>query len=129
MTLTKDHKVHKIMLLHIEDSPDYSMLFKLKAKGYFDITLCTSLEELKKISPDTLASFQITVCDGQLPDGTGMEALEYLKQFISIPCVGNSSSDEYNAKLSSYCKFTFNKRDLLNDKTIIQKCVDLVAEV
>lgn len=105
------------------------MLFKLKAQNYFAITLCTSVEEVKKLSLDTLSSFKIVVCDGQLPDGTGMEALEYLKSKTEIPCVGNSSSDEYNTKLSHYCKFTFNKKDLLKDSSIIQQCLSLVQEV
>ena len=114
----------KPTLLQIEDSPDYSLIFKARFKSYFNIILCESIAEVKKLPLADLQNISLVVCDGNLPDGLGFDALDYLSSLkISAKMVGNSSDEKLNQQMSKFTDFSFPKSQL------IPKFPDILAQL
>jgi DNA-binding NarL/FixJ family response regulator len=113
-----------IKVLQIEDSHDYILVFKSATRKYFETTVVTSLTELKQLPVSEIKEFKAIICDGQLPDGNGMEAINFLKNISNAIIVANSSSEKYNqAMMNSGASLSLLKKDLLSQtEKLIKDC-------
>lgn len=120
----------RLKVLQVEDAIDYQILFKQFTKKELDITLVATISDLKNISIKEWQEFQLIILDGQLPDGAGMDVMNYLaNQKVELPVVANSSSDKYNqAMIQLGAKWSFNKDRFPKEiKLIISRIQDLTS--
>lgn len=103
--------LNMIKTLQIEDSKDYRLIFKALTRRDLDITVVESLAELYALPKELLSEFKVVILDGQLPDGTGMQALKFLENNQLSPLViANSSSDDYNKLMTDLgAKYSLKK--------------------
>lgn len=103
--------LNMIKTLQVEDSKDYRLIFKALTRRDLDITVVESLSELYALPKELLAEFKVVILDGQLPDGTGMQALKFLeKNQLSPLVIANSSSDDYNKLMTDLgAKYSLKK--------------------
>ncbi len=116
----------QIHILQVEDSADYSNLFKFLTKGFFNIHVVESVQMVHELTEESISCFDLVICDGNLPDGTGLEVINYIQSISAIPIIANSSDINLNNKMKEYCVFSFTKDEFQkNSKEIINKLLNI----
>jgi PAS domain S-box-containing protein len=83
---SQGEEIKKISILHVDDSEDFSNLFRLAFRKWFDVTsLSDSRKALELISSNR---FDAVVTDYDMPDMNGIELLQQIKrEFPHLPVI------------------------------------------
>ena len=76
-----------LKLLIIEDDPDQRELIRQTLEDRFGSDTVTGAESIIDALQQDLISFDLILCDYNLPDGTGMELLEQVKARCATPVI------------------------------------------
>ncbi len=84
-TVGNGSEVTKLKLLIIEDDPDQLDLMRETLEDYFGKGTVTGVGTKASALAEDVGSFDLILCDYNLPDGSGMEVLEEIVQRCSTP--------------------------------------------
>jgi CheY-like chemotaxis protein len=115
---TTESKVDKLRILHVEDDPDVRLLMagSLQEFGYVVVTAATVAEALQLARE---LRFNLFILDVRLPDGTGIELCQQLRQLQpKVPVLYYSAyaSESEQKEALSVCGDAYLKKPVLAEE-------------
>jgi diguanylate cyclase (GGDEF)-like protein len=87
MPLTQDKSVKPLRLLIIEDDPDQRELIGETLEAHFGAGTVSAAASRKEAMAQELPSFDLILCDYNLPDAEGMELLAEIRARCQVPVI------------------------------------------
>lgn len=112
-------------VLHVEDDPDVHEFIKVLLKDRAELVWVTHLAAAKKILKDT--NFDLLLLDIGLPDGSGLELLDIIKQ--SVPPISTVvfSANELDYEISQQVSAALVKSSTSNEQ-LLNAIISLLPE-
>jgi two-component system response regulator PilR (NtrC family) len=114
----EDKKTDKLRILHVDDDPDVRLLMagSLQEFGYIVLTAATVTEALQLARE---VRFNLCILDVRLPDGTGIELCQQLRELQpNVPILYYSAyaSDSEQKEALSVCGDAYLKKPVLAEE-------------
>jgi DNA-binding NtrC family response regulator len=111
-----------VKILLVEDEPQFQEVLKKFLGVFYDIHTCSTLNEARRILyGEESANFNVVLLDKGLPDGSGIELLEQIRnQFIDTAIIMLTGDSDFNAA---------NKCISLGANDYVIKSEDIVQEL
>lgn len=113
-----ENKAEKLHILHVDDDPDVRLLMagSLQEFGYVVVTAATVAEALQLARE---LRFNLCILDVRLPDGTGIELCQQLRQLQpNVPILYYSAyaSDSEQKEALSVCGDAYLRKPVLAEE-------------
>jgi CheY-like chemotaxis protein len=115
---TAEDKTDKLQILHVDDDPDVRLLMagSLQEFGYVVLTAATVAEALQLARE---VRFNLCILDVRLPDGTGIELCQQLRELQpNVPVLYYSAyaSESEQKEALSVCGDAYLKKPVLAEE-------------